>query len=723
MDERSRGSSPLSVSPPTESLFRPSVLNPSCKPVFPANGVQASASIPPASSAVSSLPPSSAASAPATSHSHQSIPSDYVFGSNISSRVVNANISEGASSIFRVASCDPVNSSASVFVTLAKAVSSNSTDSASETLVDSASKVMEDQKQAALNLDPVELITGEEGEQQIFRQHCRAYVFDIGKQKWNALGACHFHLNDNFEENGSVGSTGSYRSRVVVRLTSTQKLMINTAIWADMPLALVDPKSLRIGAVSLDGEHIKSYLLIFPPDESASKIFRAISERKRKAKEEASFDPEVKYTVASHKRHTDSPSERPEKVFITANSSVADYPQPTFINKSSTSEAEPHATSKVHKTNIFRPSVLSSASSVICGASTSHSFSASSSGVHFRQSALDTVVKRLKDDEISTPKGSCPSVNVLTENRPSVSNHFELGNEQPFLSNLPPSSVGTHCPDFVFGRNVAERATATHASGSDTSHSYRHSEGKPVAKMSGESDAEDSDHITEPPCELTLTNSANAVVAEMQEKTSLSLTELPQSVAITGEEGECTVLKTYCQFYCFDRQKQAWTERGQAYLHLNDIPAATSTDTTRVQTGPPTRSRLVARVCKTLKLLANTPIWSGMKVNMADERSIRLTTLCYSNVDESLSTCENQGTGDNISRSSPEFYAYLMVMRSPKHATRLYQALVSRMNVLNERRPDKYDAPVKSDNADHSPSEVPGGPECHSSRDSASPLT
>lgn len=230
------------------------------------------------------------------------------------------------------------------------------------------------------------------------------------------------------------------------------------------------------------------------------------------------------------------------------------------------------------------------------------------------------MVQKITGDETSVTSESHPVSSVAPkDDKLAAPPSFNIRSDKTLLNTNLGSSTNQ---EFVFGHNVAERVI----------HSTSGNEKLSVTC----NDVDETDHVTEPPCELTLANSASAVAAELREKSSIvALSELPQTPTLTGEEGECTALKTYCRFYCFDRQKQVWVERRQAYVHLNDIPVSTtSSSTLKIPVGPPTRSRLVARVCKTLKLLANTPIWSGMNVSMADERSLRLTTICVGGGEE-----------------------------------------------------------------------------------------
>ncbi|KAA3672850.1 Ran-binding protein 3 [Paragonimus westermani] len=684
MSEQANGTSISTAQ--SSSLFRPSVLTVQSKPVYPTNGVCYSEA-PFSGTSLNNSPSTNVSQTsltqkpPVGTSEEEAVPTGYVFGSDISSRVINTDVSHGASSDLWNFSSDQNSTSSSVFTTLAKAVLSKQSEVSSETLETSANKVTEDQKQAAVHLDQVNVVTGEEDEMPVFRQYCRAYVFDTEKQKWSGLGACHFHLNDiSTDQRAAVsGSSPSYRSRVVVRLTSTRKVISNTPVWSTMPVALVNSRNLRIGAISEDGEHIKSYLFAFPSDELATNVFDALNARKQKLADKLPIKLEGECALTGRKRHIDSTTEASAaKLVVTSHPTCSESARSNLPQSSTAPKLANSQTSSLSKSNLFRPSVLNA--NVPVADTTAHNYLHCTSGVHFRQSALDIVVQRLKDDQKPVASESEYPLATATskDDKLAAPCSFAVRPEKPLLNT---TLGGATNHEFVFGHNVAERVT----------HSILPGEKQTTnSNTAGESDADETDHVTEPPCELTLTNSACAVAAEMREKSStVALSELPQAPTLTGEEGECTALKTYCQFYCFDRQKQVWVERGQAYLHLNDIPVSTTSDTSsstmHIPVGPPTRSRLVARVCKTLKLLANTPVWSGMNVSMADNRSLRLTTICVGVGDDSYPGVEKHVSPDHASTSKPEFCAYLLVMRSPKDATRLYQALVSRMHVLTGR--------------------------------------
>ncbi|TGZ74994.1 hypothetical protein CRM22_000631 [Opisthorchis felineus] len=298
------------------SLFRPSILTVTSDFSHPANGLSTGAGdvtghqttalpiIEPATT-IHGVDPQPVPNV------EKSVPSDYVFGSNISSRVMNADTTHGASSSLLTVTSDQ--SSSSVFTELAKAVSSKPIESNSKTLADSVNKITEDQKHSALNLSEIDPVTGEEDELPIFRQHCRAYIFDTEKQKWNSLGGSHFHLNDSRPE--GLPDPSGFRSRIVVRLASTRRVIINSPVWADMPVALVNSRNLRIGAISEDGGHIRSYLFTFSSDELACTLFDLLSVRKEKV--EPLKKVESPSNTVGHKRSADVPTGGPSPKLAT----------------------------------------------------------------------------------------------------------------------------------------------------------------------------------------------------------------------------------------------------------------------------------------------------------------------------------------------------------------------------------------------------------------------
>ncbi|CAH8631627.1 unnamed protein product [Heterobilharzia americana] len=279
---------------------------------------------------------------------------------------------------------------------------------------------------------------------------------------------------------------------------------------------------------------------------------------------------------------------------------------------------------------------------------------------------------------------------------------------------MPISSFSNdRCGNFIFGHNVSERVT--NASSSTTVNndiSEKHAPGESLelgTSISPEKEYTDAsevgEHCATLPSKQTLEESAAAVASEMLEKSTYLSANLQESPILTGEEGEYLSLKAYCHFYCFDRHKHEWAGRGQAYIHLNDVAMkspCSQNQTSTPPSGPPARSRVVIRTCQTLKLLANVPVWSGLKVAMVDERSVRLTTVCH----PSENLCDSQIKPSCLTDSivtKPEFCAYLLVMHSQKEADRLFKALNSRIATFNSRQNAKLTDINETNSASSSP--------------------
>ncbi|VDM26577.1 unnamed protein product [Hydatigera taeniaeformis] len=237
----------------------------------------------------------------------------YVFGQNMGSRVVNAD--QGASeNIWQAIKSDSYSkdqylflsslyrfrnqedSSTSVFTTLAKAVASHSKQKEGELLEDSAVALARKRNAAQISLpsnvngDQFEIITGEEGERTALELTCNAYVFDRESKQWKGIGQSYLHLND-------TTLTDRKTSRLIIRLQSTRRVVVNTRIWSEMPVAYVgENKAVRIGALIVAGQGqtetegaIRTYMLRFTTADSARFLFEALQERRLSAEKLETF--------------------------------------------------------------------------------------------------------------------------------------------------------------------------------------------------------------------------------------------------------------------------------------------------------------------------------------------------------------------------------------------------------------------------------------------------
>lgn len=128
-----------------------------------------------------------------------------------------------------------------------------------------------------------EITTGEEGEQTVLELTCAAFVFNRDSKQWTPIGQSYLHLNDAISDASS--STSS--SRLIIRLQSTRRVVVNTRIWSEMPVAnVVANKAVRIGAISADdgsGGSIRTYMLRFPSVHAAESLFEALEGRRATA--------------------------------------------------------------------------------------------------------------------------------------------------------------------------------------------------------------------------------------------------------------------------------------------------------------------------------------------------------------------------------------------------------------------------------------------------------
>uniref|UniRef100_A0A0X3PJU2 RanBD1 domain-containing protein n=1 Tax=Schistocephalus solidus TaxID=70667 RepID=A0A0X3PJU2_SCHSO len=226
--------------------------------------------------------------------------SEYIFGQNMFSRVVNAAQSSSSSSnLWQATSSvsgaptdkeeDSSNSqtqSSSVFTVLAKAVASNNSTTTSTItsdhpveLKESANELARKRNLAQIKLTEAPSMTGEEGERIVLQLSCNAYVFNTESRQWTSLGQSYLHLNDELSDDRK-SVTGS---RFILRLQSTRRVLINTRIWPEMPLSTAEVKGVRLGALDADGTSLRTYLLRLSTAQNASRLYEALLSRKQES--------------------------------------------------------------------------------------------------------------------------------------------------------------------------------------------------------------------------------------------------------------------------------------------------------------------------------------------------------------------------------------------------------------------------------------------------------
>lgn len=183
-----------------------------------------------------------------------------------------------------------------MFTTLAKAVAKQSKQREEELLEDSAVALARKRNAAQISLplstigEQLEIITGEEDERTVLELTCNAYVFDRDSKQWKGIGQSYLHLND-------TTLTDRTTSRLIIRLQSTRRVVVNTRIWSDMPVAYVtENKAVRIGALTVASQGqadtegaIRTYMLRFTAADSARFLFEALQERRLSAEKLDTF--------------------------------------------------------------------------------------------------------------------------------------------------------------------------------------------------------------------------------------------------------------------------------------------------------------------------------------------------------------------------------------------------------------------------------------------------
>ena len=183
-------------------------------------------------------------------------------------------------------------SSSTVFTTLAKAVTKQQMPKGIEVLEESAVALARKRNAAQLSLSSTsngeqrEVITGEENERTVLELTCISYVFDRESKQWKGIGQCYLHLNDT-----AYSDHGSTSSRLIIRLQSTRRVVVNTPIWSGIQIAhVVESKAVRVGALTVSGQDgsesesaIRTYMLRFAAAESARLLFEALQERRLSA--------------------------------------------------------------------------------------------------------------------------------------------------------------------------------------------------------------------------------------------------------------------------------------------------------------------------------------------------------------------------------------------------------------------------------------------------------
>ncbi|KAI6180843.1 Ran-binding protein 3 [Aphelenchoides besseyi] len=160
-------------------------------------------------------------------------PTGFVFGSKLSSRVSNATTSDQDSQPKDVQS---------IFKQVANSASFlNPTSGIKKFEAEKPENTSQPQP-----TEPVETLTGEEGEKNLLHISCKFFAFDKETKTWQERGLGTLRINESLENPQNY--------RIVGRSTGNQRVCVNTKIFSEMLVEKISDKRLKISAVNPDSE-------------------------------------------------------------------------------------------------------------------------------------------------------------------------------------------------------------------------------------------------------------------------------------------------------------------------------------------------------------------------------------------------------------------------------------------------------------------------------------
>uniref|UniRef100_A0A3Q3RRL8 Ran-binding protein 3 n=1 Tax=Mastacembelus armatus TaxID=205130 RepID=A0A3Q3RRL8_9TELE len=208
----------------------------------------------------------------------------FVFGQNMSERVLSPPKSESSNDENKNASAAPASESSSQETTPEKA------NSMSESLEESAAAYTKATAKKCI-LEKVEVKTGEESESNVLQMQCKLYVFEKTAQSWIERGRGLLRLND-------MASTddGMLQSRLVMRTQGSLRLILNTKLWPQMQVDKASEKSVRITAMDTEDQGVKVFL-ISGSSKDIGQLAAALHHRILALKSRAEQEPETPATT------------------------------------------------------------------------------------------------------------------------------------------------------------------------------------------------------------------------------------------------------------------------------------------------------------------------------------------------------------------------------------------------------------------------------------------
>ncbi|XP_046688779.1 LOW QUALITY PROTEIN: ran-binding protein 3-like [Homalodisca vitripennis] len=153
-----------------------------------------------------------------------------------------------------------------------------------------AAREYEESRAVKRKYEEVTVKTGEEEEINILQINCKLFAFNKDKSNWVERGRGTLRLNDLSVENRT-------QSRVVMRVSGSLRVVLNTKIWAEMTVDRPSDKSVRLTALDSSGE-IKVFLVMAGVKE-IDQLFKALDWRVSNQKKLAAASEKSTETNAS----------------------------------------------------------------------------------------------------------------------------------------------------------------------------------------------------------------------------------------------------------------------------------------------------------------------------------------------------------------------------------------------------------------------------------------
>ncbi|KAM6364174.1 ran-binding protein 3-like [Pluvialis apricaria] len=123
------------------------------------------------------------------------------------------------------------------------------------TLIESAAACISKPVEKIL-LDKVEVITGEEAEQNVLQISCKLFVFNKLSLTWTERGRGSLRLNDT-----SSNKCGMLQSRLIMRNQGSLRLILNTRLWDQMVIQRANRTSLCFTATDQENHSVQVFLI------------------------------------------------------------------------------------------------------------------------------------------------------------------------------------------------------------------------------------------------------------------------------------------------------------------------------------------------------------------------------------------------------------------------------------------------------------------------------